>query len=195
MSFFMNGKPLWCPPARTRGGVEFVDSDTDDRAAEHISILAEARQLVAAGIRAGLVQAGPEVYDPGVALRRRTDVVAECDSCGRPFSRGKASRQSTCFSCRLGERQCIQCGVTFAPVRREQKNCGVKCAAEGVRTAQLKKQAEKLTKRPPVDCVICGAQHPMRFGGGRLVKTCSKPCADKLVQKNCSKPKQPKQPK
>lgn len=189
MSFFMNGKELWCRPARTawRPTIQGDDDTTEDNA-ERLAILRDAAELVRAGIRAGLVQAADQQHVPATEPEprfRRSDVYATCDTCGGQFIRGGQSTQTICLPCRLGPRPCKQCAATFQPARKEQQFCNLTCAA----IARCADNRRLASKRAEISCVICGTAHRMRWHGGRLVQTCSKPCANALTSQNSRKPK------
>lgn len=187
MSYTMNGKPLWCRPARTRCGSDKpAKLDADDAASKHLGLLAEAAQLVAAGIRAGLIKKPDEEYVSQPAPRMRSsDVMATCDKCAGQFVRGKSSSQLTCVACRIGPRPCQYCGKIFPPERKTQKFCSVRCSA----LERTKEQKRCKSVRAEIPCVVCSTPHPMRWHGAKLVQTCSKPCANVLTAQNCRKPK------
>lgn len=174
-TFLMNGKPMWCRPARTRCGNEFpAHPDIDERAAEHLGILAEAAQLVAAGIRAGLVQRPTTIEEviPGLRADRPGNVLFRCDSCGEYSQRGKKSTMATCLSCRLPPVDCKICGQLFRRARKKQVVCGNECKAK---IASVQAQA-RARMRPKVPCVICQQPHPLRFAGGKQTVTCGQKC-------------------
>jgi hypothetical protein len=181
MSYTMNGKPLWCRPARTRGGEAARDIDTDEVAAEQLGILAEAAQLVADGIRAGLVYRPSAVDDPTGKLRmdRPNNVWSRCDTCHQQFQHGKKSKLTTCFSCRLPAATCKGCGKQFQPQRRSQLLCGKACVGLALTAAATERNKDRAT----VPCVICGAQHLIRFAGGKMAVTCGRQCAQQHVAK------------
>lgn len=175
MSFFHNGKPLYCRPARTRCGSDKpAKLDADDAATKHLGILAEAAQLVAAGIRAGLVQR-PTVMDevlPELRADRPSNVHFKCDTCGEMSQRGKSSTMTTCLSCRLPPVVCKVCNTTFRRARKKQIVCSNTCKAQ---VASIQAQ-ERARKRPMVPCVICQQPHPLRFAGGKQTQTCGQKC-------------------
>lgn len=174
-TFLMNGKPMWCRPARTRGGSDMLATlDADDAASEHLGILAEAAQLVAAGIRAGLVQR-PTVIDevlPELRADRPSNVHFRCDTCGEMSQRGKTSTMTTCLSCRLPPVVCKGCGKSFQRNCKKQVLCSNACKAK---VASIQAQ-ERARKRPMVPCVICQQPHALRFGGGKQIMTCGQKC-------------------
>lgn len=189
----MNGKPLWCRPARTRGGEAARDIDTDEVAAEQLGILAEAAQLVAAGIRAGLVYRPTAVDDPTGKLRmdRPNNVWSRCDTCHQQFQRGKKSELTTCFSCRLPAATCKACGQQFQPQKRGQSLCGKACVGLALTAAA----SERNKNRATVACVICGTQHRMRFAGGKMAVTCGRRCSQLHVANISREKKQQRQTK
>lgn len=194
MSYTMNGKPMWCRPARTRCGNEFpAHPDIDERAAEHLGILSEAAQLVAAGIRAGLVERPTAVEDPTGKLRmdRPNNVWTRCDTCQQQFQRGKKSKLTTCFSCRLPAATCKACGQQFQPQKRGQSLCGKACVGLALTAAA----SERNKNRATVACVICGTQHRMRFAGGKMVVTCGRKCSQLHVANISRDKKQQRQTK
>ena len=194
MSYTMNGKPLWCRQARTRGGSEAVrDTDTDEIAAEQLGILAEAAQLVADGIRAGLVYRPAAEFDPTGKLRmdRPNNVWSRCDTCHQQFQRGKKSELTTCFSCRLPAATCTACGKQYQPARRNQRVCSKAC----VGAALSKLAVERKREKPTVPCVICGAQHLVRFAGGKMAVTCGRQCSQLHVANISRDKKQQRQAK
>lgn len=177
-TFLMNGKPMWCRPARTRCGSDMLTLDSDDAASEHLGILAEAAQLVAAGIRAGLVQRPrPDELPP---LRAdRPNVHFTCDTCGEVSQRGRSSTMTTCLPCRLPRGICKACGREYRRDRLRQVVCGNECKARlvGIQAAERKAQ------RPHVPCIICGKPHPLRFAGGKQTQTCSEKCQRQFQSK------------
>jgi hypothetical protein len=193
MSYTMNGKPMWCRPARTRGGEGVRDIDTDEVATEQLGILAEAAQLVAAGIRAGLVYRPTAVDDPTGKLRmdRPNNVWSRCDTCHQQFQHGKKSKLTTCFSCRLPAATCKGCGKQFQPQRRSQLLCGKACVGLALTAAATERNKDRAT----VPCVICGAKHLIRFAGGKMAVTCGRQCAQQHVAQINRDKKQQRQTK
>ena len=192
MSYLMNGKPMWCRPARTRGGSEAPrDPDLDDAAAEHLGILAEAAQLVADGIRDGLIKPPTNIEELTGKTRidRPSNVFVRCQVCRQPFQRGKKSALTVCFPCRLPAATCKGCGKQFQPQRRSQIVCGRVCAGLSL----AKAAAERNKGRPTVECVVCGAQHRMRFLGGVMAVTCGRSCTQQHVARINREKKQQRQ--
>lgn len=178
MSYLMNGKPMWCRPARTRCGSDMLTLDSDDAASEHLGILAEAAQLVAAGIRAGLVQRPTAIEEvlPELRADRPSNVHFRCDTCGEMSQRGKKSTMSTCLPCRLPRVNCKVCQVSFRPQRKRQVVCSNECK---FKIASMQSQ-DRAAKRPFVLCVICQQPHPLRFAGGKQTQTCGQKCQRQL---------------
>ena len=171
----MNGKPCWSPAARTRV-VEFGSAvEIDD---EREAILAEAAELVRAGIRAGLVQPAelpkpakpPKSQKYGPSWR---DI--NCEKCGILFYRGHGGI-TKCSVCRLGTRVCF-CGKTFQPLQNKAQSCSPQCAkARQIASFRAKHGADR---KPAIlaECIICHQMKPRRQAGSTFAKTCSKECA------------------
>lgn len=176
MSYLMNGKELWCRPARTawRPPVQ-GDVDTTDDNAERLAILRNAAQLVADGIRAGLVQR-PRPDDLPPLRVDRPNVHFTCDTCGEVSQRGRSSTMSTCLPCRLPRGTCKACGREYRRERMRQVVCGNECKARLVGI----QAAERKAKRPNVPCMVCGQPHPLRFAGGKQTQTCGEKCQRQL---------------
>lgn len=177
MSYLMNGKELWCRPARTRGGEPHI-ADTDELSAERDAILREAAQLVRSGIAAGLVQ--PPRADGLPPLRaNRPNVHFTCDTCGEVSQRGRSSTMSTCLPCRLPRGTCKACGKEFRRERLRQIVCSNECKSRAISM----QAAQRKAARPNVPCVICGQPHPLRFAGGKQTQTCGQKCQRQLQSK------------
>jgi len=175
MNGSMNGKPCWSPAARTRV-FDFGTSVEPD--SEREAILAEAADLVRAGIRAGLVQPAdlpkppkpPKSQKYGVGWR---DI--NCEKCGISFYRGHGGI-TKCASCRLGIRVCF-CGKTFQPLHNKTQSCSLECSkARQIATFQANHGADN---KPVIlaECIICHQMKPRRQAGSTFAKTCSKECA------------------
>jgi hypothetical protein len=172
----MNGKAVWCRPARTRE-YDFAPKDNNDGADQRLAILAEAAELVAAGIRAGLVQIDESLPSKSkrVIVGRRS-VLAVCDRCGLEFSRGHTSLQPTCFPCRLPTRACKFCGQTFQPQQAKQKVCSMACKIDICKAAAAKRVEAQRDKFRIVPCPVCGVDFKQLFTASKATKTCSRPC-------------------
>lgn len=163
---YMNGKPMWCRPARTKC-YAVPSAPVEDNAAEQAALLAEAQQLVRAGIRAGLVQ----VPEPA----KQTDlgpssVWATCAGCQGQFSRHVASVQPKCSSCRLEKKCCKNCRQMFQPTYHRQVTCGEDCRRNLM-------QATAMYRRKPwvvVACENCGAEFEKAPASPR--KNCGQAC-------------------
>jgi len=175
MHGMMNGKPCWSPAARTRV-FEFGSAlEPDD---EREAILAEAAELVRAGIKAGLVEPAeapkavkpPKTQKYGAGWR-----TINCAQCGIGFFRGNISI-TKCGSCRLGIRVCF-CGKTFQPLQNKAQSCSLECSkARQIATFQANHGADT---KPVIlaECIICHHMKPRRQAGSTFAKTCSKECA------------------
>ena len=171
----INGKPCWSPSARTRSADFGMACDPEE---QRLALLAEAADLVRAGIRAGLVQPADlpkppkppksQKYGPGWR-----DI--NCEKCGILFYRGHGGI-TKCASCRLGTRVCF-CGTTFQPQHNKAQSCSVECAkARQVASFKAKHGADT---KPVIlaECIICHQMKPRRQAGSTFAKTCSKECA------------------
>lgn len=67
---------------------------------------------------------------------------------------------------------CIECGVTFAPRRKDQKCCSPPCKE------RFKKKRQRLRRQEAGLCPYCGMEmdYPVRIGpgGGQKIKYCSR---------------------
>jgi len=171
----MNGKPCWSPAARTRSADFGGPSDLDD---ERLALLAEAADLVRAGVRAGLVQPAEA---PKVAKAPKTQKYGtgwrsiNCAQCGISFFRGHIGI-TKCAVCRLGTRICF-CGKTFQPLQNKAQSCSLECSkARQIATFQANHGADT---KPVIlaECIICHQMRPRRQAGSTFAKTCSKECA------------------
>lgn len=175
MNGSMNGKPCWSVGARTKVYDFGLNAEPDD---EREAILAEAAQLVRAGIKAGLVKPAqapkpakpPKTEKYGAGWRH-----INCAQCGIQFYRGHIGI-SKCSVCRLPPVVC-DCGKTFQPLHNKAKTCSMKCAMERqLATFHARREAKKKAEIL-VECIICHAMKPRRQAGGTFAKTCSKECA------------------
>jgi hypothetical protein len=183
MSHSMNGKAVWCRPARTRE-YDFAPKDPNDGADQRLAILAEAAQLVAAGIRAGLVHTAESLPpEPKRSYVGRRSVLAVCDTCGLQFARGHTSLQPTCFSCRLPSRPCKSCGKDFKPLQRKQVVCSMACKVDICKAAAAKRVEAQRDKFRIVPCPVCGVDFKQLFTASKATKTCSRPCGVLLMSR------------
>lgn len=171
----INGKPCWSPSARTRSSDFGGPSEPED---ERLALLAEAADLVRAGVWAGLVQPAenpkparpPKREKYGAGWRQ-----INCAQCGIGFFRGNINI-TKCSVCRLEPRVCF-CGKTFQPTQNKAQSCSVECA-KARQIASFKARHGADTK--PVilaECIICHQMKPRRQAGSSFAKTCSKECA------------------
>lgn len=171
----MNGKPCYSPSARTRM-FEFGASVEPD--SEREAILAEAAELVRAGVQAGLVKRAEEPLPTQPPKREKYGRgwrSVTCIQCGTGFYRGHVGI-TKCGSCRLRTRVCF-CGVTFQPQHNKAQSCSSECSkARQIATFRAKHGADK---KPVIlaECIICKQMKPRRQSGATYAKTCSKPCA------------------
>lgn len=172
----MNGKAIWCKPARTK---EYDFSKVEESSDEEISILAEAAKLVADGIRAGLIKPSKQSLSASLDERGRLSVTATCKKCRGPFSRHRKSDVAICFPCRLGPVNCKACGVLFRRNRSNQVVCSNECKYK--HTVKLTQPSKARQQRTNLDCPICGNKYSMRTSGGKVSKTCGKECGKILV--------------
>jgi len=175
MNGTMNGKPCWSIGARTRSADFGMPSDPED---ERLAILAEAADLVRAGVRAGLVQ--PAEAPKPVKPPKREKYGAgwrqiNCAQCGISFFRGHINI-TKCLVCRLGTRVCF-CGKTFQPLQNKAQSCSTECAT--ARQIASFKARHGADKKPVIlaKCIICHQMRPRRQSGATYAKTCSKECA------------------
>jgi hypothetical protein len=175
MNGMMNGKPCYSPSARTRM-FEFGASVEPD--SEREAILAEAAELVRAGVQAGLVKRAEEplpAQPPKKEKYGRGWRSVTCTQCGTGFYRGHVGI-TKCGSCRLGTRVCF-CGKTFQPTQYKTQSCSPQCAkARQIASFRAKHGADT---KPAIlaECIICHQMRPRRQAGGTFAKTCSKECA------------------
>ena len=175
MNGTMNGKPCWSIGARTRSSDFGMACDPEE---QRLALLAEAADLVRAGVRAGLVQ--PAEAPKPVKPPKREKYGAgwrqiNCAQCGIEFFRGNISI-TKCGSCRLGTRVCF-CGKTFQPLQNKSQSCSTECAkARQIASFKAKHGAET---KPVIlaECIICHQMKPRRQAGSTFAKTCSKECA------------------
>jgi len=171
----INGKPCWSPSARTRSADFGTACDPEE---QRLALLAEAADLVRAGVRAGLVQPAeapkpvkpPKTEKYGAGWR-----TINCEKCGISFYRGHVGI-TKCGSCRLGTRVCF-CGKEFQPLQNKAQSCSPQCA-KARQIASFKARHGADTK--PVilaECIICHQMRPRRQAGATFAKTCSKECA------------------
>jgi len=172
MNGMMNGKPCWSPAARTRV-FEFGSAvETYD---ERESILAQAAELVRAGIKAGLVERAEVPNAPKPEKQVAAWRFTSCEKCGIGFFRANIGT-TKCAVCRLAPVVCF-CGKTFQPTKHKEKSCSKQCSrARQIATFQTSHNANK---KPQVlaECIICRQMKPRRQAGETFAKTCSKPCA------------------
>jgi hypothetical protein len=145
---------------------------------QRLALLAEAADLVRAGVRAGLVQPAeapkpvkpPKSQKYGAGWR-----TINCEKCGISFYRGHVGI-TKCGSCRLGTRVCF-CGTTFQPQHNKAQSCSVACAK--ARQVASFKANHGADKKPVIlsECIICKQMKPRRQSGATYAKTCSKECA------------------
>jgi len=175
MNGLMNGKPCWSPAARTRVFDFGLTSEPDD---ERQAILAEAADLVRAGVRAGLVQpaeSAKPTRPPKTEKYGRGWRSINCAQCGISFFRGHIGI-TKCSVCRLGTRVCF-CGKTFQPLQNKTQSCSAECSkARQIATFQANHGADT---KPVIllECIICHQMRPRRQAGSTFAKTCSKECA------------------
>jgi hypothetical protein len=175
MNGSMNGKPCWSVGARTKVfdfGLGFEPED------EREAILAEAAELVRAGIKAGLVEPAESPKAPKVPKHEKHGPnwrLIKCAQCGIGFFRGKIGI-TKCSICRIPPVVCY-CGKTFQPLHNKAKSCSLECSkARQIATFHANHEASK--KQPIlVECIICREMRPRRQAGSTFAKTCSKPCA------------------
>ena len=175
----MNGKPMWCPPARTRS-YAVPSAPVEDNAAEQAALLAEAAQLVRAGIRAGLVQPPPAPKQTDLGP---SSVWAKCVECQGQFSRHIASVQPKCSSCRLEKKACKNCKELFQPSGYRQVTCGELCRGNLMR-------ANMMYRRKPwiqAVCENCGTTFEKAPASPR--KNCGQACGFASMARNSRKPK------
>jgi hypothetical protein len=175
MNGSMNGKPCWSPAARTRvfefGGALEPDNERE-------AILAEAAELVRAGIKAGLVQTAQTPKPPKIPKKEKYGKGwrdCRCEKCGILFVRGNIGI-TKCSVCRLGTRVCF-CGKTFQPLQNKAQSCSLECSkARQIATFQANHGADT---KPVIlaECIICHHMKPRRQAGSTFAKTCSKECA------------------
>lgn len=171
----INGKPCWSPSVRTRSADFGMACDPEE---QRLALLAEAADLVRAGVRAGLVQPAeapkpvkpPKSQKYGAGWR-----TINCEKCGISFYRGHVGI-TKCGSCRLGTRVCF-CGTTFQPQHNKAQSCSVACAK--ARQVASFKANHGADKKPVIlsECIICKQMKPRRQSGATYAKTCSKECA------------------
>jgi hypothetical protein len=175
MNGMMNGKPCWSPAARTKVFDFGLGLEPED---EREAILAEAAELVRAGVRAGLVQPA-ESSKPARPPKREKYGAGwrqiNCAQCGIGFFRGHIGI-TKCSVCRLGTRVCF-CGKTFQPLQNKAQSCSPECSkARQIATFQANHGADT---KPVIlaECIICHQMKPRRQAGSTFAKTCSKECA------------------
>jgi hypothetical protein len=175
MNGSMNGKPCWSPAARTRV-FEFGGAlEPDD---EREAILAEAAELVRAGIKAGLVEAAETPREAKVPKKEKYGTgwrFINCSQCRIGFFRGNIGI-TKCAVCRLGTRICF-CGKTFQPLQNKAQSCSAECSkARQIATFRAKHGADT---KPVIlaECIICKEMKPRRQSGATFARTCSKECA------------------
>jgi hypothetical protein len=177
----MNGNPIWCRPARTR---EYDFAAVEEPSEEELSILAEAAQLVAAGIKAGLISVSKDTTPiPPSALGNRgaQSVRRPCEKCGEEFSHHWKRTLTICFPCRLGAINCKCCGVSFRRTRSHQTVCTNACKYKHQASLNAVRSNATNVKRVDLDCPVCGKKFSMRSAGGRVSKTCGKECGKVLM--------------
>ena len=158
----MNGRPIWCAPARTR---EYAFNEPT---APVVTVtLGEAANLVRNAIKRGLIK-------PADPVRRKLgqrSVWAICTQCQDEFSRDKLSQQPLCSVCRLARKICTVCSVEFQPQRRKQKCCSKEC-----RNA-ICKQIAQSRNTSKIDCICngCGKVFQKTKSEHRMMN-CSREC-------------------
>lgn len=183
MIFQMNGKPVWCPRPHRKDAKAPI-CDPDELKQTKTTLLSEMPALIAAAIKAGLVQRPGDYEQHAPSLRAdRPNVWTTCDTCHERFERGMKSKLTTCLSCRLEPIACKVCGKMFRRHQRKQQCCTLECAHAVARNLAL----ERAKKRVHIECVACGKPHPLRFHGGKPVQTCGRECAKKLQKKLAEK--------
>ena len=175
MNGMMNGKPCWSPAARTRV-FEFGSAvETDD---ERESILAEAAELVRAGIKAGLAEPAEAPKEAKVPKKEKYGTgwkFINCSQCMIGFFRGNIAI-TKCAVCRIEPKVCF-CGKTFQPLQNKTQSCSAECAkARQIASFRAKHGADT---KPVIlaECIICREMKPRRQAGSTFAKTCSKECA------------------
>jgi hypothetical protein len=149
--------------------------ETDD---ERETILAEAAELVRAGIKAGLVEPAEAPKEAKVPKKEKYGTgwrFINCSQCKIGFFRGNIGI-TKCAVCRLGTRICF-CGKTFQPLQNKTQSCSPQCAkARQIASFRAKHGADT---KPVIlaECIICHQLKPRRQAGSTFAKTCSKECA------------------
>lgn len=172
MSHTMNGKPIWCPPARTK---DYTFDPIKTKEEDANVTLAEAAGLVRAAIRRGLIKKADKETAKAAKLGARS-LWATCEQCQSEFSRDKYSSEKRCPVCRLSKKVCKVCGITFQPTQHKQKCCSVRCRTEVSREASRARCSPKIM----IECAWC--KNPFERRAQDIRKTnCSKECGFKSM--------------
>lgn len=167
MSHMMNGHPIWCRPAPTKG-YDFPDEPKETKDFSEMPALIEAAR------KKGLVQFPENEGGPGI-LGSKSEW-ASCAGCGMIFGRRKNAGIKECETCRLEKVDCKNCGKKFKPLHRQRFTCSEACRGELVRVAAQQKRGRRKT----VMCENCGKE--MQLIPSSTRKNCSKACSSKSMK-------------
>lgn len=163
----MNGRPIWCPPARQKDyGFDPIETKSDS-----VSVsLAEAALLVRHAIKRGLIKL-PDKAEAKAAKLGVRSVWAICTHCQVEFSRDKLSQEPRCNVCRLPRKVCTVCAIEFQPQQRKQKCCSKECRNRNCREIAQ----NRIT--PKIDCICngCGRVFQKTKSEHRMMN-CSREC-------------------
>lgn len=136
----MNGRAMWCPPARKRD-IDFGPPPIEDKAA----LLAECPALIRSAIAKGLCVPGPDWNAPSSA----------CQVCGKSMPMRKWAKKGCSLECRTiltarrkatPEKPCPICGQIFKPRLnggKMTKSCSNKCGLVMMRNTQSETRKAK----------------------------------------------------